>query len=213
MESKRFNTRKLTGLALLTAVVVILQFLGAFIRFGPFSISLVLIPIVVGAALYGVLAGAWLGFVFGLVVLLSGDAAAFLVISPVGTILVVLLKGALAGLCAGAVYRALSRVDAQIVLMVIVLMVKRKEKWGVELAVIVAAVVAPVVNTGIFLLGCLVFFLPTVTEWGQAMGFESVGKYMILGLVGGNFLFELLFNVILSPVIVRLIRLGKKDNK
>ena len=61
MESKRFNTRKLTGLALLTAVVVILQFLGAFIRFGPFSISLVLIPIVVGAALYGVLAGAWLG--------------------------------------------------------------------------------------------------------------------------------------------------------
>ena len=208
MESKRFNTRKLTGLALLTAVVVILQFLGAFIRFGPFSISLVLIPIVVGAALYGVLAGAWLGFVFGLVVLLSGDAAAFLVISPIGTVLVVLLKGALAGLCAGAVYRALSRVDAQIVLKV-----KGKEKWGVELAVIVAAIVAPVVNTGIFLLGCLVFFLPTVTEWGQAMGFESVGKYMILGLVGGNFLFELLFNVILSPVIVRLIRLGKKDNK
>lgn len=194
MESKRFNTRKLTGLALLTAVVVILQFLGAFIRFGPFSISLVLIPIVVGAALYGVLAGAWLGFVFGLVVLLSGDAAAFLVISPIGTVLVVLLKGALAGLCAGAVYKALSKVNETV-------------------AVIVAAIVAPVVNTGIFLLGCLTFFLPTVTEWGQAMGFESVGKYMILGLVGGNFLFELLFNVILSPVIVRLIRLGKKDNK
>lgn len=194
MESKKFNTRKLTGLALMTAIVVILQFLGAFIRFGPFSISLVLIPIVVGAALYGVLAGAWLGFVFGLVVLLSGDAAAFLVISPLGTILVVLLKGALAGLCAGAVYRAMSKSNEIV-------------------AVIVAAIVAPVVNTGIFLLGCLVFFLPTVTEWGQAMGFESVGKYMILGLVGGNFLFELLFNVILSPVIVRLVRLGRKENK
>ena len=194
MESKRFNTRKLTGLALLTAIVVILQFLGAFIRFGPFSISLVLIPIVVGAALYGVLAGAWLGFVFGLVVLLSGDAAAFLVISPIGTILVVLLKGALAGLCAGAVYKALS---------------ERNE----TVAVIVAAIVAPVVNTGIFLLGCLVFFLPTVTEWGQAMGFENVGTYMIVGLVGGNFLFELLFNMILSPVIVRLVMLGRKENK
>ena len=72
---------------------------------------------------------------------------------------------------------------------------------------------APVVNTGIFLLGCLVFFLPTVREWGQAMGFENVGTYMIVGLVGGNFLFELLFNVILSPVIVRLVRLGKKENK
>ena len=194
MENKRFNTRRLTGLALFTAIVVILQFLGAFIHFGPFSISLVLIPIVVGAALYGVWAGAWLGFVFGLVVLLSGDAAAFLVISPIGTILVVLLKGALAGLCAGAVHKALSKVNETV-------------------AVIVAAIVAPVVNTGIFLLGCLVFFLPTVTEWSQAMGFESVGKYMILGLVGGNFLFELLFNVVLSPVIVRLIRLGKKENK
>ena len=68
MEKKRLDTRTLTGMALLTAVVVILQLLGAFVRFGPFSISLVLIPIVVGAALYGVWAGAWLGFVFGVVV-------------------------------------------------------------------------------------------------------------------------------------------------
>ena len=114
MEKKSISTRTLTGMALLTAVVVILQFLGAFVRFGPFSISLVLIPIVVGAALYGPLAGAWFGFVFGMVVLLSGDAAAFLVVSPLGTILTVLLKGSLAGLCAGAVYRALSRHDAKL---------------------------------------------------------------------------------------------------
>ena len=137
MENKRFNTRKLTGLALLTAIVVILQFLGAFIRFGPFSISLVLIPIVVGAALYGVWAGAWLGFVFGIVVLLSGDAAAFMTISPLGTILTVLVKGSLAGLCAGAVYKLLSRHETP--------------------AVIAAAVVTPVVNTGVFLLGCLLW--------------------------------------------------------
>ena len=68
------------------------------------------------------------------------------------------------------------------------------------------------VNTGIFLLGCLIFFLPTVTEWGTAMGFPSVGKYMIFGLVGGNFLFELLVNVVLSPVIVRLIKVGRASN-
>ena len=192
MEKKRLDTRTITGLALLTAVVVILQFLGAFIRFGMFSISLVLIPIVVGAALYGLLAGVWLGFVFGLVVLISGDAAAFLVINPFGTVLVVLLKGVLAGLCAGAVYQLL-------------------RKSSETAAVVVAAVVAPVVNTGIFLLGCLVFFLPTITEWSVAFGFENVGRYMILGLAGGNFLFELLFNMILSPVIVRLVLLGRKQ--
>lgn len=204
MERKRTDVRKLAGMALLTAVVVILQLLGSFIRFGPFSISLVLIPIVVGAALYGAGAGAWLGFVFGLVVLLSGDAAAFLAISPAGTILTVLLKGTLAGLIAGLVYRALAG--------------RKKGPDGTQqdtlsakpLAVIAAAIVCPVVNTGIFLLCSVLFFLPTITEWAAALGFESAGKYMIFGMVGGNFLFELLFNIVLSPVIIRLIRIRKK---
>ncbi|MBO4676114.1 MAG: ECF transporter S component [Oscillospiraceae bacterium] len=191
MNGKRFNTRKLTGLALLTAIVVVLQLLGSFIRFGTFSISLVLVPIVVGAALYGPWAGCWLGFVFGIVVLLSGDAAAFLAISPLGTILTVLVKGSLAGLCAGAVYNLLSRHETP--------------------AVITAAVVTPVVNTGVFLLGCLVFFMPTIREWAARFGYENAGTFMILGLVGGNFLFELLFNIVLSPVIVRLIRIARKD--
>ena len=204
MEKKRLDTRTLTGMALMTAVVVILQFLGAFVRFGPFSISLVLIPIVVGAALYGAAAGAWFGFVFGMVVLLSGDAAAFLVINPLGTVLVVLLKGALAGLCAGLVYKALSAAKAKKASPA-----EEQGKKGADLAVVAAAVVCPVVNTGIFLLGCLLFFLPTIREWAAAMGFENVGSYMIFGLVGGNFLFELLFNIILSPVIVRLIKIGK----
>jgi len=193
MEQKRIATRTLTGLALFTAIVVVLQLLGSFIRFGPFSISLVLVPIVVGAALYGPAAGAWLGFVFGLVVLLSGDAAAFLAVNPLGTILTVLVKGAGAGFLAGLCYRALAKVN----------------DW---LAVIAAAVVAPVVNTGIFLVGCLLFFMPTITEWATAMGFPSVGNYMIFGLVGANFLFELLFNIVLSPVIVRLIKIGRKEN-
>ena len=205
MEKKRIETRTLTGMALLTAVVVILQLLGAFIRFGPFSITLVLIPIVVGAALYGPLAGAWFGFVFGMVVLLSGDAAAFLVVNPLGTILVVLLKGALAGLCAGLIYRALCAHREKNAAAA-----EGAKKKGTDLAVIAAAIVCPVVNTGIFLLGCLVFFLPTISEWAAAMGFENVGRDMIFGRVGGNFLFELLVNIILSPVIVRLIKVGRQ---
>ena len=193
MKNNRIKTRTLTGVALLTAIVAVLQFLGAFIRFGPFSVSLVLIPIVVGAALYGHWAGAWLGFVFGLVVLLSGDAAAFMVVSPLGTILTVLVKGAGAGLCAGLACRLLA---------------KKNEL----LAVIVAAVICPVVNTGVFLIGCLLFFLPTISEWGAAAGFQNVGSYMVFGLVGANFLFELLVNVILSPVIVRLIKAGRASS-
>ena len=193
MENNRFDTRTLTGVALFTAIVVILQLLGSFIRFGTFSVSLVLIPIVVGAALYGLWAGAWLGFVFGLVVLLSGDAAVFLPINPLGTVLTVLLKGTLAGFLSGLVYRAFSG---------------RNESF----ATILAAIVCPVVNTGIFLLGCLVFFLPTITEWASAAGQPKVGRFMIFVLVGANFLFELLFNIVLSPVIVRLIKLGRASD-
>ena len=192
MENNRISTRTLTSVALFTAIVVVLQFLGAFIRFGPFSISLVLIPIVVGAALYGPAAGAWLGFVFGFVVLLQPDTNVFFTVNPLGTILTVLVKGALAGLCAGLAYRALEKLNG----------------W---LAVILAAVTAPVVNTGVFLLGCVCFFMPTVTEWGTAAGFANVGSYMILGLVGANFLVELAVNLVLSPVIVRLIKLGRKE--
>lgn len=192
MEQKRISTRTLTGTAVLTAIVVVLQFVSSAVRFGPFSITLALIPIVVGAALYGPWAGAWLGFVFGMVVLLSGDAAPFMVVNPLGTILTVLLKGALAGLVSGLLYR----------------LVEKKNGW---LAAMLGAFAAPVTNTGVFLLGCLLFFLPTVASWGAAAGFESVGSYMIFGLVGVNFLVELLTILVLSPVIVRLIKIGKKE--
>ena len=192
MEKKPMETRTLTGVAVFTAIVIVLQLLGSFIRFGPFSISLTLIPIVVGAALYGPWAGAWLGFVFSMVVLISGDAGPFLAVNVFGTILTVIVKGTAAGFAAGAVFRAL-------------------EKVSVTLAVICAAIVCPVVNTGLFLLGCKLFFMETITGWGKAAGFENVGKFMIYGLVGGNFLFEMLTNIVLSPVILRLIRIGRKE--
>lgn len=188
------NTKKIVGVALFTAIVVVLQLLGSFIRFGPFSISLVLIPIVVGTALYGIGAGAWLGLVFGVTVLASGDASAFLAVNVPGTIITVLAKGAAAGLLSGAVYK----------------LVEKKNKTA---ATICAAITAPIANTGVFLLGCLIFFMPTINGWAAAVGIESAGTYMITTLVGFNFIFELLVNVVLSPIIVRLIGLGKKEIK
>ena len=189
--TRKKQTETLVLGAILTALVIVLQLLGSFIRFGMFSISLVLVPIVIGAAKCGWKIGAWLGFIFGATVLISGDAAAFLAVDVLGTILTVLLKGTACGLVAGIVYKLL-------------------EKYNRYLAVIVAAIVCPVVNTGVFLLGCLVFFLPTITEWGVAAGFTNAAAYMFLGLAGGNFLFEVGANVVLAPVIIRILNL-KKD--
>ena len=106
------KTKNMVGIGLFTAIVVVLQFLGGGIKVGTmFSISLVLVPIVVGAAVYGPKAGGWLGFAFGAAVLLSGDAAAFLAIDPIATVLVVLVKGMACGLMAGIVYHLLAKVN------------------------------------------------------------------------------------------------------
>ncbi|MBE6762254.1 MAG: ECF transporter S component [Ruminococcaceae bacterium] len=188
---KQNKTQTLVLGAVLTALVIILQFMGTFIRFGPFQISLVLIPIVIGAATCGIGIGAWLGFVFGAVVLFNGDATAFMQIDPMGTIITVLAKGIACGAVSGAIYKVL-------------------EKFNRYVAVMAAAIICPIVNTGIFLLGCLVFFLEAITEWGVASGFNNVAAYMFLGLVGGNFLVELASNVILSPIIIRVLNFGSR---
>lgn len=185
------KTKKLVGIGLFTAIVVVLQLLGGGIRFGLFSISLVLVPIVVGAAVYGWQAGALLGFAFGMSVLLSGDAGAFMAVDPIATVGVVLVKGTVCGLFAGAVYAII-------------------EKKSKLLAVIGAAIICPLANTGVFLLGCQLFFLPTITEWAALYDYADAGTYMIFGLAGVNFLIELGTNIVLAPVITRLIRIGKK---
>ena len=184
--------QRLTLGAILTALVVVLQLLGQFIHFGVFSISLVLIPIVVGAATCGPWIGAWLGLVFGITVLLSGDAAAFMAVNVPGTIVTVLLKGVLCGLLSGLTYRALANRNR-------------------IAAVVAAAAVCPIVNTGVFLIGCVLFFFETIAGWATAAGFgENAVGYMFFVLAGGNFLFELGFNLVLSPIIVRLLDIAKR---
>ena len=196
MNNKRtsIKTERLVLGAILTAIVVVLQVIAIVTRavLPIFSINLVLIPIVIGAAIGGVGVGAWLGFASGVAVLVSGDAAAFLSVNIFGTVLTVLLKGVLSGIAAAAVYKLL-------------------EKMNQYLAVLCAALVCPIVNTGVFILGCFTFFIDTVRAWGEGLGYTNAFVYVILGMVGINFIIELVLNVILSPVVVRLLKIkGKK---
>ncbi|MCQ2416919.1 MAG: ECF transporter S component [Oscillospiraceae bacterium] len=188
MKSTKIQT--MVGMGILTAIVVVLQAFAITIKFGVFSITLVLAPIIIGAALYGWKTGGWLGLVFGAMVLLTGDAAPFMAISVPGTIATCLLKGALAGVAAGLVFKLL----------------EKKNDW---VAVITAGVVAPVVNTGLFLIGCVLFFLDTVSEWGAGAGYSNVGAYFLFGFVGLNFLVELGINLFLSTAVVRILRIVK----
>lgn len=190
-EKRKENIRIITVGAVLTALVIVLQFMGAFIRFGVFSVSLVLVPIVIGAATCSVGVSAWLGFVFGVIVLLSGDAAPFMSINMAGTVITVLVKGTACGAVAGVVYKLLA-------------------KWNSFAGVLGASLLCPIVNTGIFLLGCQLFFLDGITAWGTEAGYTNVVAYMFLGLAGGNFIFELIINLILGPAAATLIKTIEK---
>ena len=187
---KNTKTQKIVGIGLFTAIIVALQILAASIKFGPFSITLVLAPIVIGAALYGIGAGAWLGVAFGISVLISGDAAAFMTINPAGTVVTVLLKGMLAGLVAGLIYKEL-------------------ESKNKTVAVVLAGIACPIVNTGIFLAGCYLFFQEWLVSVFGTTGFATV----VTGLVSVNFAVELGINMVLASVILRVIDIGKKQLK
>ena len=121
------------------------------------------------------------------------DAAFWLGLSIPGTIITVMVKGILAGLCAGLVYKLL-------------------ERFNRYLAVLVSAIVCPVVNTGIFLLGSLVFFMDTVSGGAATEGI-SVGMYLIVFFVGLNFVFELIANIAVSPAMVRILDITRKSRR
>lgn len=194
MAKSQAKIHRMVGMAIFIAIIVVLTILASYIRFGPFSITLALIPIVVGAAVYGPAAGAVFGGTFGTVVLIhtiSGvDAGAYVLwaANPAVTAALCLGKGILAGFLAGLVYSAIS---------------KRNRTLGV----MCAAIVCPVANTGIFLAAMALFYHDILTQWA---GNSPLLYFLFVGLAGINFLLELGANIVLSPVVVRIIAAAKR---
>lgn len=187
--------KRMAGMGLLMALVIVLQFLSSVIPpIGGFSISLVLIPIVLGAAVYGPKAGALLGGVFGAVVAMNcitgadGGGAMVFQASPLLCILVVLGKGVLAGWVSALVYR-----------------------WGRSrngyVAMMLASVACPVINTGTFLVCMMTLFKDVLAAWA---GGGEIIAYVLSGLVLCNFVPELVINVLFSPFGQRIVHTIEK---
>lgn len=198
-KGKYFSAKRLTGIAILLALVIVLQLLGGYFKIGATSLSFVLVPIVLGGILYGMWAGAILGFAFGFITLMFGVTGAdsftsiLLQQQPVLTVLLCLIKGTAAGLAAGAIYKLLA---------------KKNEYVGL----FTAAAIAPIVNTGLFILSMICFFQETLTANFVAEG-TSVYYFLFIGCAGINFLVELAINLIAAPAIYRVIKAvsGKKN--
>lgn len=199
MKTNSFKIKRMVGIASLTALIVVLQFISNYIQFGSVSITLALIPMVVGAIIYGPLVGFILGLIMGFIILLAPSTALFWNYNAIMTILLCLFKTGLAGLAAGYVYKGIIRIKAL-------------KKATFPTAIIVATLVAPLINTGLFILGTSILFqglsisvdgvttvlVPSNGGYGAALS-ASIGFVVLT-----NFVIEFIISVVLSPSIVYL---------
>ena len=192
------NIVKRVQVAILMAIIVVLQLLSYVIKIGTFNLSLVLIPIVVGAVMFGPKTGAWLGFVFGAVVTaccVSGMDVGGAILwnaNPFLTAAICLIKGTAAGWVAGLIATAFKN---------------SRTPW---VGIVLAALAAPVVNTGLFLLGLSTCFYDVLVAWA---GGQEILYYVVFGLVGINFIIEFALNAILSPTVTAIVKALKKTNR
>ncbi len=195
-QKAKLSAKELTGIAVLLALVIVLQAFGGTISIGAVQLNFTLIPIVLGAILFGAWVGAFLGLACGIVVLVQvmmGVVPFYALIwanDPIATFFTCTVKTTAAGFVAGLVYHLLS---------------KKNERA----AIIVASGLVPVINTAIFIVGCLFM---TNSVYGMAGG-QNVLIFILVGLVTFNFFIELAVNLLVAPALQRVIKVVAKGNK
>ena len=189
MLKRKEMVHKITITGLMLAVVIILQFLIGSIKIGVVNFTFVLVPIVIGGLVAGKLVGAILGFSFGLITFIMGlvglDPFTLFLISenPFMTAIICLGKGTACGFVPALVFSLL------------------KNK-NVYVAVVVSAILAPVVNTGLFILGAMCMW-STINVLAVASGTDVI-YFLFIICAGINFLVELAINLVCAPALYRV---------
>lgn len=182
---------KITGIGIFMCLVVVLQLLSNYVTFGPVSITLALIPIVVGSIIYGPYAGFLLGVFCGITVFFAPSTMAlFWPYGIVKTFILCILKTGIAGLCSGYIFKLISN----------------KNK---KLAVILSSISVPIINTGLFAIAAYILYsdlLNSLCPEGQ-----TTLIYLLVGFIGFNFIIEFFVNSILSPIVYRVINIFKEN--
>ena len=191
MESSQI--RKITGIGILLGIEIVLQVVGNFISFpGGVSINLSLVPIALGCILYGPLAGGFLGLMNGLLVLFAPSTEIFLTYAPVGTVITCLSKCTIAGIVAGLVFKAIG-------------------KKNYLLGAIICSLLIPIINTGIFALCALTLVKNAIVNIEGYNG--KLVSFVLLIVITWNFLLEITITAVLSPAIVKITKIIKKEKE
>lgn len=193
---------RMVQIALLAAIVVVLQFFFASVRLGPIEINFCLIPIVIAGICIGPMAGLIVGAISGAatffqVLTVGGTFYTLLVNTNVfATAVICLSKTALAGWLSGVTYNTLG-----------------KTKLPISLNLIISSAVCPIVNTGIFALGMLTFFSKALVASPELGGGASIFAIVFLVLIGTNFPIEFFSTTIISPIITKALFTTKAFKK
>ena len=188
---KKISTRLISGTALLTAVELVLIVISNYVSIGPVNLNLALVPIAVAGIIFGPLSGLFVGLVNGLVTVLSPSTQAiFMPLSPFGTVFICLLKTGLAGFFSGLVYVPFKNSHSN------------KMKLGGSF---LASALVPLINTGLFTVGCYTFFSNWLFESAASSNYDNNFLFLIMVILGINFIFEFSISILLSPSINMLV--------
>lgn len=184
--------------AILCSLTVVLQILSTLMsNYLQFSLTLALIPVAVACIHYGAKCGIIVSAAMGITLFIEcvvgfdvGGGIMF-ALSPVKTFIGSAVRVVLAA-CGVILAGALTSKF-------------KGKKWRSFLL----SALLPVFNTGIFLLAFITMFNPLLHEWASGAG-STVISYIFLGLVGVNFIIEVITCVALCPAIVFALQKNRK---
>ena len=202
MTQKKFSTKFLVEMALLVAIILIMAFtpLG-YIKTVGIEITLIVVPVAVGAVTLGPTAGAILGGVFGFASFLrcfglNAFGATLLGINPFLAFLVYVPTRILVGWLTGLIYQGL-----------------RKTKIPYTASITVANLCCPLLNTTLFMGMLVIGFYQTeyIQSFVQTLGVSNP-FWFVLAFVGINGLVEAVVCFVVGTAISVALKKALKYN-
>lgn len=194
---------KFVQLAVLAAIVVVMSFtpLG-YLKLGPLSIALVIIPVVTGAIVLGPGAGAFLGLVFGVTSFaqcfgMDAFGTTLMSINPFFTFVMCIPTRILAGYLCGLIFKGINKA--------------LKDKKASEISYPVAAVSGPVFNTLFFMSSLVLLFGKTDFIQGmmESTGAENFFMFLVI-MVGVNGLVEIASCLVVASAVSKALTVANK---
>jgi uncharacterized membrane protein len=190
-----FRTKRMVQLALFIAIIVLMAFTPiGYIKTLGLEITLIVVPVVVGAIVLGPVSGAILGGVFGITSFiqcfgLSPFGAVLLGINPIGTFIVCMIPRILMGWLTGLIFIGIKKID--------------KTK---SISYAVASLTGPLLNTIFFMTTLMLFFYHTeyIQGFAKSMGTTNVYAFVI-GFIGVNGMIEAIVCFVLGTAVSKAI--------